>query len=133
MLYPVAIYTVPRSKITDCPGALHPFYPRTGHVSSPKLFTQSACVIASFSLPPAQYQFLIWVDISGPQIWDWLVQCENLPTYITHRHQVAALALTLCGILPHIFHFRLCHAPCHVWWIAACPLPNLFDPQHLFH
>ena len=78
--------TVAKSKITDCPSDAGPFYSRTGHVSFPRLFTQSAWVIASYTLHSAQHLLLIWVYLSDLQIWDWLVQCENLRTSKTHHH-----------------------------------------------
>ena len=106
--------------------APHPFYLRTGHVSSHRLFTQSTYVIASYLLPSPQHLVLLQVDLSHLPIWDWLVQYENLCIFITHYHQVAALALILWEDLPSIFRFWYRNTFCHVWRIAACLLPYLF-------
>ena len=94
-----------RSKMRNWLSALHPFYLRTGHVSSHKLFTQSTYVIASYLLPSPQHLVLLQVDLSHLPIWDWLVQYENLCIFITHYHQAAALALILWKALPSIFRF----------------------------
>ena len=105
---------VATSKITDCPRALHPFYSRTGHVSSTRWFTQWVCIIASNPLPPAKYLLLMWFDLSDLHIWDWLVQCEHL-NILTAYHQQTAL-LTLGHFTLH-FSFP----------ISTCPRSLLMD------
>ena len=124
--------TVARSKITDCLGALRLFYSRTGFVSSPRHFMQSACVIASYPLPHVPYLLLTWVDLSDLQMWDWLVQCEHLHILTAHHHQAAAL--TLGNFTLHFLFsiasrplplLRDCNLPCVtpcIFFIEACGL-----------
>ena len=120
---------VATSKITDCPRALHPFYSRTGHVSSSRWFTQWVCIIASNPLPPAKHLLLMWFDLSDLHIWDWLVQCEHL-NILTAYHQQTAL-LTLGHFTLH-FSFPISTCPRSLLMDSSLPFTRPFLPQALF-
>ena len=131
-------YVIPRwyshsivatSKIADCPRALHSFYSRTGHVSSPRWFTQWACIIASNPLLPAKHLLLMWFDLSDLHIWDWLVECEHLH-FLTAYHQQTAL-LTLGHFTLH-FSFPISTCPRSLLMDSSLPFTRPFWPQALF-
>ena len=110
------LFTLYRCQIKDCryTDTPCPFYPRTGHVPSPKCSTQQAYVITPYPLSIAQCLLLMQVDRSDLQIWNWIVQTACMYIFTAHHHQTA------CHLFhsPTLFLFR--HTDC-------------FDTSCLFH
>ena len=121
------LFTLYRCQIKDCryTDTPCPFYPRTGHVSSPKCLTQQAYVITPYPLSIAQYLLLMYVDLSDLQIWNWIVQIACMYILTAHNHQTAGL--TVGNFLPAFFDFAyitlLAFATCDKLQLATCFIP----------
>ena len=120
--------TAARSKITDCPSAPCPFWPRSSHVSFLPPFTQSAVAISP--TPHRQHVTVCgpWLDLSDLQIWNWPLQSACEPISLNAYARVCTLGI----FSDHSTSLLTSHTLCRpLVTESTCCFTLVLIPQHL--